>query len=495
MITLNRIERAVAALSPDWGTRRLAAKLRYEAAQKTRFRDFSAPVGGSESTNQGFDRATLMAEARDLEQNFAPFRHLLDLFSCYVLPQLTYQARTGNDTLDNEIEAEWARWCNDCDLSGRRNLLTLLRLAVRSRKRDGDIALIVIDMPTGLKLWSVEADRIGNPYETTASETYISGITLDPETGKPVSYRIFQRTRGNAYVNPQDVDADDVFLLSLDTRLDQYRGRSDFASFLNTARDYKEVMESLRIGIKFETMHGGVVYSDSPMTSTTSQWAAGAAAGTPGGAPIDDLQPGRLVRVGSGDKVDFLANSRPSTAFQGYMESLLTEMAAGANLPPGFVWPSLFGKGPGVRMESQLALRTFRMEQGMLISQILERLKNRVILRAIIDGRIRSSLVPVGGTDPYRGHWSFGPWVTIDGGRDSRALIEEFRAGIRTLPSIADEQGEDWEDIIRENIRVKVRARQLAKEAGVEVLDQQLLTAGGQVPTEQIAGVSATPTG
>jgi capsid protein len=491
-VKLNAIERAIGTISPSWGARRISAKLRYEAAQRTRFRDFAGPVGGSESTRDGMDRVNLISEARDLEQNFAPFAHIGDLFSLYTLPRLTYQARTGDTDLDNSIEAEWRRWCQDCDISGRHDLLTLLRLALRSRKRDGDHALILVDTEDGLKVWPVEADRIGDPNNTTISETYISGITIDPATGKPLSYRIYNRTRTGAYTDPQEVDADRVLLLINPKRTDQYRGRSEYASFINTARDYKEVMESLRIGIKYEAMHGGVIHSDSPDLDSTSEWASGGAAQTVNGAPVESLQPGKLVRVGTNEKVDFLSNSRPSTAFQGYMSTLIEEMAAGANLPPGFLWTTLFGKGPGVRMESQMALRTFQAEQQLLVSQVLDKLKNRVILRGILAGRIRSAIVPSSTTDPYHGHWSFGRWVTIDAGRDSRAMIDEFRAGLRTLQSIADEQGEDWEEILAENIRVKVRARKMAQDAGVEILDQQLLTVGGQVPTEQIAGNSAT---
>jgi capsid protein len=477
-------ERALSVVSPTAAHRRMAARLRYEAAVATRFRDYPGIVGGSESTREGYDRTTLIANARDLEQNFAPFRHLLDLFSTYAFPQIKYQARTGNPLLDDEIEAEICRWSRACDVSGELSLLEFAQLALRSRKRDGDFGVGIVEQADEIRLWPVEGDRIGNPYQTGSSEEYVAGVSVDPQTGQPLKYNVFYRTRGQAYVDPVEVPADNFRLLIWRTRTDQVRGRSDFASFLNTARDYKEVMDALRQGVKFECLHSGVLTLERPDMDPTAQFASGNLTGqTVGGANVEGMQPGRLLRLGAGEKADFLQNNRPSTAFQGYMQTLLEEMASGANVPPGFFWPSLFAKGPGIRMEAQLALRTFQAEQQRMQAQLLEPVKNRVIAKAILSGRLAAPLMP-GAIDPYRGHWSYGRWVTIDAGRDSRAMLEEYRAGLLPLQRIADEQGDDWLDIMRQAVEVKTTARDLSEKYGVQILDQTLLTPSGQVPSE-----------
>jgi capsid protein len=181
---LNWIDRAVAFVDPQAGLRRAGARLRYEAARTTRFRDPAQTVSGSESTRNGVDWTTLTSLSRDLEQNFAIYRHLLDKFSLFTVPRLTYQARTGDAKADRMYEAYWQQWCHRCDYSNRHNLTTLARLALRSRKRDGDVLVVFRSTKQGIKLQLVESDRIGNPYEAGASESYIRGVTLDPDTGR-----------------------------------------------------------------------------------------------------------------------------------------------------------------------------------------------------------------------------------------------------------------------------------------------------------------------
>jgi lambda family phage portal protein len=459
---LNWIDKAVAFVDPQAGLRRAGARLRYEAARTTRFRDPAQTVSGSESTRNGVDWTTLTSLSRDLEQNFAIYRHLLDKFSLFTVPRLTYQSRTGDAKADRMYEAYWQQWCHRCDYSNRHNLTTLARLALRSRKRDGDVLVVFRSTRQGLKLQLVESDRIGNPYEASASETYIRGVTLDPDTGRVLSYRVFRRTRGDAYIDPIEVPADQALLLMNPTRLDQYRGVTDFASLINTARDYKDTMEALRQGIKFEALHSAVVRANSPTADPDAAWAAGNTQMVGNRLePITNIEPGKVQYLNQDEELQFLTNSRPSTAFQGYMESLIAEMAAGANLPAGFLHGMLTGKGPGVRMEAQIAQRTFALEQSMLVDQFLDPVKDRVILDGILSGQLPA-------TEHWRhGKFAFGPWVTIDAGRDSRAMLDELAAGVRTMSSVADEQGDDWEDVFRQGAIEERRKAEIRIEEGL----------------------------
>jgi capsid protein len=55
----------------------------------------------------------------------------------------------------------------------------------------------------------------------------------------------------------------------------------------------------------------------------------------------------------------------------------------------------------------------------------------------------------------------------VDVGRNSTALIEEYKAGWRTLEGICGEMGEDWVQTLKQRAREMARAAAIEQEFGV----------------------------
>jgi hypothetical protein len=132
--------------------------------------------------------------------------------------------------------------------------------------RDGDCGFIIVRDGEDLKLQSVEADRIGSPYDQTDTDKYIGGINTD-DYGRPVSYTIFTRTINNQYISPVDIVAKEFIHLFDAARLDEYRGRSAFAAALNATRDLQEAIKAdellkTQIGISNSTAQERVIAAD-----------------------------------------------------------------------------------------------------------------------------------------------------------------------------------------------------------------------------------------
>jgi capsid protein len=207
------ITKALAVVSPKAAMSRMISQERlrnfgrFDSALESTKRGISRNISGAEDTAGTAERYKLIRAARDLADNFPPVRSLLLKFATYVAGRLSYQARTGDKDVDEQVERYWRNWCKSCDFLRRHDFVTLLQLAVMAILRDGDCGFIIVRDKGELKLQAVEADRIGSPYNRLIdSDTYIGGINLD-EYGRPSSYQIFVRTINNQYVSPTDIPA------------------------------------------------------------------------------------------------------------------------------------------------------------------------------------------------------------------------------------------------------------------------------------------------
>jgi capsid protein len=262
------ITKTLAVFSPKAAMTRMAdqARLRnfgrFDSALDSTKRGISRNISGAEDTAGTAERYKLIRAARDLADNFPPVRSLLLKFATYVAGRISYQARTGDKELDDQIERYWIKWCKECDFLRRHNFTTFVQLAVTAILRDGDCGFIIVRDGEMLKLQAVEADRIGSPYNRLIdSDSYIGGIMLD-EFGRPDKYQIFVRTINNQYIEPTDIDANEFIHLFDPTRLDEYRGRSAFATALNAARDLQETIKAEVQAIKFASYQTGIITTE-----------------------------------------------------------------------------------------------------------------------------------------------------------------------------------------------------------------------------------------
>lgn len=478
MLEPTKFDKTIAVWFPKWGAQRVRQRRQYayEAAVNTRLRATTARLQGPEDFQAFPDRLALMRQVRDLEQNFGLFQGIIDKLCMYSFGRVQYQARTGDKDRDDEYEQYLTEECfKKCDISNRFNFRGMIALAYMARLRDGDFGLKWQRNGMGdLKLNGIEGDRIGGINMTSVAENYFQGINVDPETGIPISYAVYYRTKADAYVNPVQVPAQDMMLVCCPRRYNQYRGVTPFAPIIHEARDLKELMEALRIGTKFENYHSAIQYTASglpledPATFFTSSNGINNQT-TSNGQPIteQDIKFGKVQVAPLGSKVEFLKSDRPSGTVQTYMENLIRLMGVALNMPYGFLYNLSGLAGPGVRMDSGQAQRVIQLVQEDMKDQAMEQIKNTYLMEGFARGKIRYT------PDWKSGMWQFPPWPTIDGGRDSAAGINEWRAGLGSKSIWFAEQGldaEEEEETIDEEVgRTMDRAQALAQKYSVPI--------------------------
>jgi len=481
-MTQDIITKAISFVSPKAALDRMVnqAKLRnfgrFDSALTSEKRGISRGVSGGEDTSGTRERYSLIRAARDLADNFPPVRSLLLKFATYVSGRIAYQARTGNREADTAIERYWQKWCNDCDFLGRHNFTTLLQLAVTAMLRDGDCGFIIVRDREDLKLQSVEADRIGSPYDQTDTDRYIGGINTD-EYGRPVSYTIFTRTINNQYISPVDIVAKEFIHLFDAARLDEYRGRSAFATALNATRDLQEAIKAEVQAIKYASYQSGVITTESGAADAGDYFARGNSNDQGQVARLQSLDPGTVNYLSAGEKMEMFKSDRPTGAFGEFIRLVQAHICMAVGLPYGFAFDA-DKSGPMARMEAAMAERTFLRWRGLLEGQFLNRIKNVILLDAASRGLIPDSEYLLDG------RWCWPAKVSIDYGREANADIALWKAGLKTAGQIYSDMGEDYE----EALRARAKEANMIKELGQE-FDIQPNRISDSVPTTTIDAI------
>jgi hypothetical protein len=345
--------------------------------------------------------------------------------------------------------------------------------------RDGDCGFIIVRDREDLKLQSVEADRIGSPYDRTDTDKYIGGINVD-DYGRPVSYTIFTRTINNQYISPVDIVAKEFIHLFDAARLDEYRGRSAFATALNATRDLQEAIKAEVQAIKYASYQSGVITTESGAADAGDYFARGNSNDQGQVARLQSLDPGTVNYLSAGEKMEMFKSDRPTGAFGEFIRLVQAHICMAVGLPYGFAFDA-DKSGPMARMEAAMAERTFLRWRGLLEGQFLNRIKNVILLDAASRGLIPDSEYLLDG------RWCWPAKVSIDYGREARADIELWKAGLKTAGQIYSDMGEDYEEALR--ARAKEAAMIVALGAEMDIPSEYI--SDSIIPVQAAAPVAA----
>lgn len=451
--------------------REMRHKFGYEAARIGRARQNATRAGTITSNTplNSSDRLQLVWEARDLDMN-DPFIHgLLDKFAHYVIgARIQIEVITGDRDDDLQLEDYLYECMENCDLTERSKYSDYCRLILRSIIRDGDFGLALHQVPdpcpyfsrpqTFIKFQACESDVIGG-YHYWIEHNVVSGVEFDPATGKVLFYRIYPRNNYGFYsADYSSIPAHQFIFLPYRQRTDQYRGVSALASAITTARDIKEILENEKFGVKWATSWAGFVKTApgdaaaaNPEMVYQSQVPFGAlptvgAGGNPNLTSIfyQDFKPGQIGYLAPGESIETAKTDRPSQTFSGFLALLYRQVCVSLGVPFGFAFDTSALGGTVARLESMQAKRTFEWWQAFLNDNLHQRYFRACIANGITTGRLRlKSLARM-----PRISVSAPAHPTVDVGRESRANVTEYEAGLKSFSDIAREQGQNPRELV-----------------------------------------------
>ena len=493
MSSLPWYERAIAAVAPVYGNQRLTARVQrqlfaYQGARADRLYAPKTQAAPSESYQTARDRVVMMYEALDLVENFPPAKAAVSKFATFLTPN-EYAPTTGDRAYDAQVADYFHAWCKVCDVTGRHSFRKIVQLLAEMRPCYGDAGLVLRRTRDGLRLQVVSGDRIGNPGEATGQyPNYLSGVVVDND-GRPTAYRVFRVTQAGQYIDPEDIAAASFCHYFDPFRADQYRGVTDFHAVLRTSRMLKEILDAEMVGVRFASQQAALVFNERGQAQPRNLFQPGNAIPLANGQQPqqEESQIGTIKYLMHGDKVETMP-ARPSSAFTGFVDELMAEIALGlGGYPGGVLWGTAEYKGPSVRAEFAQADRVNQRHQGLLEDKVLAPVARAVILDAIARGDLPAPPRQSGETADRaivratRGSFRFPPRLTIDVGRETTARLAELSMGILSPQEIAAEDGMDAYVRASQKADFAAFVADLAKAKGVPE-SAIFLPAGQQLP-------------
>ena len=464
---MNLIDQTIALFSPRAALRREVARQkltafgRFDAAKVTRARPQPRQNMPAEEIGGTTERIRLMRRARDLDDNFSTVRAILTHFVIHTAGTLSYQARTGDTALDQDVEAYLNQWFKNCDLTGRHSLLCLTQLVFRATLVDGDCGVILVRDGDDLKLQTVTADRIGRDIDLDLNDTaYIGGILIDPR-GRPQKYRVYERNRSGSYLGFEEIDAENFCHIANFTRPDEYRGRSVLAPMLDDAQDVADLIEYEKLAARWASSQAGVVKTEYGADEEMASVLRGEKDQFGNELKLTALEPGRINYLNTGESMEmFKSGDRPAAAFANFVQYLENRMCRALGASARVILDRT-SAGPEARKDLRQAERTFDFWRYQLEAQFL----NKVVRMALMDAAAKR-LLP-NRPEVTRGEWQWPGSVSIDAGRDARADIELWRMGLATAAELYGEAGHDWQASMRQRAKEAAYIRELSTEMDV----------------------------
>ena len=497
---LTFLDRALSAISPEAGLRRLVSKhwlQEFERGDWNReqrgFSGGKSRQGAPETQRKQRQRINRIWEARDMEEKFCFIRGVLEKLTQYTCGTITYQSRTGDSEIDQEYQDFFHDWCGRADVTGRFRLAELVQLGFRATARDGEYGWIVIPDGDEIRLQPIEADRIGGPDQVRAEESNINGIMLD-QYGRVAGYEIYRRSRMAQYTKETfdmglgaGIVPPEMFLhLFRPTRADQYHGDSWLSPLLPHARDIHELFGFEKLAMKFAAAFAGFIRrKDSAPTGSGLDWMTKTGTGA-GGPNAFEVQAGMIKRLQEGEEITFPGSTgRPSGNLMQFVEILIREMALGLNLPFGFCYNMALLGGVTARIEVMQAHRTIQQYQQLLVDKVLNKVRDLVLERAIAMGKITPHPLWKAGS------WNFGARLTGDTGNYVQEQMLLLQNGIIPRGKVIEEiDGSSNLEVARTLAREVKQLQEVAAEAVVPI---ELIVPSMQNATQMLAAINMPP--
>lgn len=436
-----------------------------------------------------YERTNMLGIARYLYSNIGGIRNaILDIANYSVgnafLPQFV-----GEDKEWGEEASKWLNnWFNYCDVRGSAfDFLTDLSLVSVSVDRDGDCLLVLTkatDNQYPLIQW-IPAHLIGNRYNTKAIPSgrfrgfNVSNGVITNKYGRIVGYNILGESRDGS--DDIQISVNDGLLAYEPEYLEQGRGLTALASAINDFRDYRDIRDYEKIGIKTassialieDNETGGIDPSESHFSSTTDAL----------GLYVENLDGGniRYFRANSGAGLKPFESNRPGRDTAAFLsDHVLRNAYSALNWPYELGWDLSRLNGTSTRVIINKAQRKLDKRQAVLY-KVWKRTVNYALAVAI-----KYNFIPnPGNLDWTKFEPTFPSKISIDLGRDSNAAINEYKIGMRSLSGVVGETGDDWKKVIDQKITEAKYIQEQCAAAGVNPTEIQQLTPNGNVPVAQ----------
>lgn len=430
-----------------------------------------------------YDRLRLLALSRRLFINNPIIRASVNEMARYsVGPGIRPQARSGDQAWDRRAEEYFAMFAESADVRGMLDFYELQSLASLAIDRDGDVFFILTRKRDGTPaVQVVEAHRCGTPRDAD-QKLVIDGVQADA-AGRPLKYYFSNDAENKIF---KAIAADSVIHMFEPDRPDQFRGYPRTAVALIPMLDRDEVLRMEMQGVKAATSLGMVITNN---TGSAQGGFFGSSTHNTGDAITSETiySGGGIARLKPGESVQTFSLTRPNEKLDAFLDQYIRAASIGMGLPYEFVWNSERLAGTAQRFTLAKAQRRFEERQRLIINRLCSRIWRYVIAAGIESGEL-----------PRSEGWKNVVWqtprkLTVDAGRESQAIREEYKLGFTNLADVIGADGSDWQEVINQKISETKFIQDRCAEEGIDPSTIQLLTPNGNLGQAAVSVAQPEP--
>lgn len=422
---MNVLDKAIAAISPEKGLKRAAARQRLKI-MNSGYSNYGASHtkksllgwlygGGSAKEDIQENLATLRQRSRDLYMGVPLATGAIKTCRTNVVggglrlkSQIDYEvlgiSEEEANKLESKIEREFALWADSpaCDIERLDNFYELQQLAFLNWLMSGDVIVTLpvtrrINMPYDLRISLIEADRLSNPAGN-ANPKIVGGVEVN-ESGEVVAYHISTHhplsfetietkwTRVEAY--GAKTGRRNVLHVMNRERIGQRRGVPFLAPVIEALKQLGRYTDAELVAAVVSGMFTVFIEKE----NASSETALGEV--IPEEQQVDsgddgtlELAPGAIIDLNEGEKAKELNPGRPNTAFDGFVIAICRQIGAALEIPYELLVKNFNASYSASRGALLEAWKMFRMYRTWLANDFCQPIFEEWLTEAIAKGRI-----------------------------------------------------------------------------------------------------------
>ena len=432
--------------------------------------------GARQDINPG-DRIEMVRRSRYFERNNALFQKVLDLIETNVVGTGISVTPDSSDPTWNAAALEWWRdWCAECDVSGVQTFATMQAVIARAQAVDGEIFVFLTYGERGMpRLQLIETQRIRSAdvrNYTREGYSEFDGILFD-QFGRPAFYVVSNDSDAFSSATPSSVavaSASSIIHVFEPSRAGQARGLPLAHAVLHTLHDLDDLQRYEMLAAKDAASRANIVKTESgeapggarmigvPQRQQPAAGSSESAART----YYEQAFGGKTVVLKRGDDWKQSESLRPSAAMREFWEYLTETCCKGVGISFAAV-QDYRGQWGGAALRGAIASdnRFYQVRTDSLVPAI------RKVFEHALGWAIDAGRVPAPPADWRKIKCHSPRRSTVDIGRESAAILNELRVGLRTFRDVLGETGSDWREIIRQRIAEQKFIADTARELGV----------------------------
>lgn len=380
-----------------------------------------------------------------------------------------FRSLSSNSDFVNEASGVMDRWCKRATVNDL-SFNSLCWLISTKIDIDGDCFILLTKDDAGVpKLQLIEAHAVGSRKEDVVKHSAklheSKGVLYNPTTRKHIAYRVLGATEKDDKV----VSA--TQLIQFKEPSNELRGTPIAACCIGTIHDLMKSQELLLIQQINRSAISFVEHNEMGQVDALAAVTMQNGDGTTSTVEVMPSEGGevRYYKAGTDSKLEFVDSKNPSNEWQQYAMALTNQIIIALDWNKILLGIGDVANGTQSRLAMMTCVKATEDRHG-LIATLMEIPLAYVVATFMTNGKIKTAA-----EDFYNITLSKPKSLSIDLGRDSRALKEQLADGRTNLTQIVNEEGRTIEEHLRERYREEALRIQIKdeveKEYGVEIDD------------------------